>query len=74
MLFGAWTLGLALLAVVIGPYMIFNSYKALRGGEGMFDQSSTSRMTLINWVVIIIGAAAIIWGLRALWQLYSLAF
>jgi hypothetical protein len=50
-------------ALVLGPGLILNSIRGLFNREGMYDEGSTSQMTLAGWLGILVGIGMTLYGL-----------
>lgn len=65
--------GLPLLLIVIGPLLVYNSFKGMRSGEGMYDSESTGIMTAGGIAGILTGLAMTAWSAWRLWRTLSAA-
>lgn len=57
---------LKVLCLFVGPAIAYNSAKALRKGEGMYDRESTEIMTAGGWLGIAFGIAISVWGFMSI--------
>lgn len=68
---GRYTGAAGIVLVVVGLGVAFNSLKAMRSGEGMFDEESRTRMQVINPTLVAVGLALAAVGIYLVCQLFT---
>lgn len=72
--YGRYSAALPFIAIIFGAGLAINCVKGLASREGMFDEGSTNYMTLMQWIGIILGTGAAVWGLYSVARLLLHAF